>query len=441
MTEHERKPEGTRATVAIVGAGLSGLVAARALHRRGIDVVVLESADRVGGRVLSETSALGSRLDLGGQWIGRGHHRIADLAEELGATRFPMRTGALPRLVDGSRRVSPASPALWPAGIALAAAGVLARVRTPERWNAVTVDAWLRRVPGGTARRLLETVAGVAWTADPDRFSVHAMLRILRGQGGLRTMLATRGGAQDSLLVEGMGTVVDRLAAELGPRVRTGHRVDAIVRDGTGVTLRTAAGGVRAARAVVTVPPPVAARIAHEPALPPARTALERNTYMGSVHKAIAVYERPFWRERGGGELIFLDGPGRTVFDTTPPGGPGHLCVLVGGPRARGFSAREEAERRRALLAPLVPHLGSGVLEPESWHEKAWHLDEHAGGGYIALPEPGTAEGLPPLPSAPVGGVHWAGAETAAEHAGYLEGAVASGERAAEEVAAALDRV
>ncbi len=78
------------------------------------------------------------------------------------------------------------------------------------------------------------------------------------------------------------------------------------------------------------------------------------------------------------------------------------------------------------------------MLKPVSWHEKAWHLDESAGGGYAVLPEPGTTEGVSPLPHAPLGPVHWAGTETADEHAGYLEGAIASGVRAARDVAETL---
>ena len=93
--------EAQQTTVAIVGAGMSGLIAARDLQRQGIDVLVLEAADRVGGRTLAETSALGSRLDLGGQWIGQGHHRFEQLADELGATRFQMHTPKAPAIIDG----------------------------------------------------------------------------------------------------------------------------------------------------------------------------------------------------------------------------------------------------------------------------------------------------------------------------------------------------
>ncbi|MEV7552794.1 NAD(P)/FAD-dependent oxidoreductase [Amycolatopsis sp. NPDC089917] len=423
----------------VVGAGLSGLVAARALHRQGVDVIVLEAADRIGGRVLSETTALGSRLDLGGQWIGPDHHRVTALAAELGATKFPMRTGTVPGLVEGGRRV-PLSPALVPAGLALAAAAVLARTGTPARWNHTTLASVLRAIPGRRARGLLETVASVSWTADLDRFSLGAMARMIRVQGGLRTMLSTSGGAQEALLAEGMGTLVDGLAAELGGRVRTGAAVTSIVRDEDGVTVRTATERLRAAKVVVSVPPPVAARIGHEPPLPRQRLDLEENSYMGTVRKAIAVYGRPFWRERASGELLVLDGLGQAVFDTTAPGGPGHLCVLVGGPRARRLDGLDLEARRDVLLRPLVPRLGSAVLEPADWHEKAWHLDEHAGGGYTALPEPGATDGFPPIPATPIGPVHWAGSESAREHPGYLDGAIEAGERAAREVAEALGR-
>jgi monoamine oxidase len=80
------------------------------------------------------------------------------------------------------------------------------------------------------------------------------------------------------------------------------------------------------------------------------------------------------------------------------------------------------------------------VLHPACSHEKSWHLDEYVGGGYIALPPPGTTEGLVPVPPPPVGDVHWAGSETAAHHPGHLVGAVASGVRVANEVSEALGR-
>ncbi len=264
---------------------------------------------------------------------------------------------------------------------------------------------------------------------------------MIKLQGGLKEMMSTRGGAQESLLAEGVGKLVDGLADELAPQIRTGQRVTSIEQAATGLTVRTAAGAVRAIKAIVTVPPPMSRLIDFEPPSS-RRIELERTTYMGSVYKAIGVYERPFWRERrSGGELIVLDEPGGGVFDTTPPGGPGHLCLLIGGREARSLDALDSDRRRAAVLGPLVPHLGREVLDPVSWHEKSWHLDPDVGGGYLALPTPGTTDGLLPMAAKPAGDIHWAGTETAGEHPGYIEGAIESGLRVAHEVLGAIGPV
>ena len=75
--------------VLIVGAGLSGLVAARELRARGRSVALLEARTRVGGRMVSARTSDGSIVDLGGQWGGASHHRFAALVAELGLERFP----------------------------------------------------------------------------------------------------------------------------------------------------------------------------------------------------------------------------------------------------------------------------------------------------------------------------------------------------------------
>lgn len=424
--------------VVVVGAGLAGLTAARELHRQGVDVVVLESADRVGGRSLRERTAAGSYVDLGGQWVGPDHDRVRALAAELGLELYPMHTGLLPELVLGGRRVRAVSPSVLVAGLAIGVAGVLAKLGYRGRRSSATVASALRRVPGRTARRIVEVTALISWTADLDRTSVGAMAALIRGQGGVLTMLSTKGGAQESLLVEGAGAMAEALAAELGSQVRLGERVGAIRRDDGRVTVRTAGGEVRARAAIVSVPPPVAARIEHDPPLPAARIELERTTYMGSVYKAIAVYPAPFWRTTHGGELLLLDHPGAVVYDTSPPSGPGHLCLLVGGPEARALDDLDPGIRRSRLLGLIAERVGEGVREPLSWHEKAWHLDEHAGGGYDAMPGLDCRLEGWTMPSAPVGRVHWAGAETAHHHPGYLDGAIESGLRAATEVRAVL---
>ena len=77
-----------RADVCVVGAGLAGLRCAELLEEAGLRVAVLEARDRVGGRTLSKPVGRAT-LDLGGQWIGPGQHRLAALATRLGVATHP----------------------------------------------------------------------------------------------------------------------------------------------------------------------------------------------------------------------------------------------------------------------------------------------------------------------------------------------------------------
>jgi monoamine oxidase len=115
-------------------------------------VLVLEAADRVDGRAMSETTALGSRLDVGGQWIGHDHNRVTAFGGRARRHHVPMHTGRMPAVVDGPRRVSPVAPPMLLAAVALADVGELFRLDAPARWNDASLEASLDI---GLARRRL----------------------------------------------------------------------------------------------------------------------------------------------------------------------------------------------------------------------------------------------------------------------------------------------
>src|SRR5688572_21305663 len=77
------------ADVVVVGAGLAGLAAARALEREGGNVVLLEARNRVGGRTLNEQIGDGKIVEIGGQWVGPTQDRLYELAAEFGIKTFP----------------------------------------------------------------------------------------------------------------------------------------------------------------------------------------------------------------------------------------------------------------------------------------------------------------------------------------------------------------
>ena len=93
--------------VVVVGAGLSGLMAARQLRKEGLNVHILEARTRTGGRMIRQTTRTGAVIDLGGQWGGETHHRFETLVNELGIERFPSYYDGQGVLVwDGQRVVA-----------------------------------------------------------------------------------------------------------------------------------------------------------------------------------------------------------------------------------------------------------------------------------------------------------------------------------------------
>ena len=95
----------THPDVIVIGAGVSGLIAARDLARAGKRVVVLEARDRVGGRTYSVGSG-GQTIDLGGQWMGDKHARLRALAAELGVESFPQYATGKKILWRGDKRTT-----------------------------------------------------------------------------------------------------------------------------------------------------------------------------------------------------------------------------------------------------------------------------------------------------------------------------------------------
>lgn len=389
---------------------------------------------------MSVTTRLGSRIDLGGQWIGHGHHRFTALAKKAGATIDPTLEAGLPVIVYRGRRVSLLSPSILLGLFYVLLFDVISRVYVPPRWNDVTVKDFIGKwAVTGLTKQFLSFLVTSASTVDLKACSVYHLAKDLRTSGGALTVLGDRGAAQDSLVRESTGSIVDMMARELGAKLGTNARVTSIQQNEKGVTVRTASGQVyTAAKTIITVPPPMLKNISFEPALPARLQALQRNTRMGIVYKAIAVFDRPFWRDRNCSQVISLDDPACGFFDSSPPGGPGHLVLLVTGSAARILDTMSSAQRRDRLLGQLVPFMGSEVLSPLEWHEKSWQTDEFCGGGYLAFPVVGTTEGFLPMPHEAVGNIHRAGTETAQEHTGYIEGALQSGERVAGEVASLL---
>jgi monoamine oxidase len=445
--------------VVVVGAGYAGLAAALRLHDAGIDCAVVEAADRVGGRVLTETRPGGLTLDHGGQWVGPTQTRLLALAERFGCTTFPTwETGKHVEVWHDGTKVPylGAAPDDGP-GIAeyTRVTGILddlartvdtaAPWRTPrfEEFDAQTADSFFRaRTADPDAwRRLALSVQGL-WCAEPYEISLFHVLFYIAAAGGYEQLMETRDCAQDSRFSGGAGGPARAVADLLGERLRLGEGVTAIEHGAGTVRVHTASTVFEARRAIVALPPHAVRAVRFTPGLPDSRDGWLSHSPMGRVAKVHAVYDTPFWRASGlsGIATLYDDGPVGVVFDNSPAHGtPGVLVGFVYGDRLTRWAGLEPGRRRDAVLASFGQVAGDGAAHPVDYTEKIWSRDDFARGGYEAYVTPGGWTGYGRRGwREPTGSLHWAGSETATEWNGYIDGAISSGYRAADDVIGSL---
>lgn len=362
--------------VVVIGAGLSGLVAARALARSRISVHVLEARGRVGGRALTwyphetdreESAGDAYAFDLGATWCWPHQHQVRRLAAELRVETFTQyQTGH----------------AVYDAGEEAAAQSFLP---PPPPYDSL-------RFTGG-AQRLGDRLAA---ELGRERLSLEVTARTVDADP------------------DGVRVTAERASGDL---VRFRSRF-----------------------VIMALPPRVALRdIRFAPDLPPAlKQAMEETpTWMANAAKCVVVYADAFWRERGlSGLGISHVGPLGEVHDATTPDGS-HPALFGFFTRGTGRALTPEAREAR-VLRQLSRMFGPETARPLRYRELDWTEEVHTSTPQDAraLGEH-PVYGHPAFQHAALHGrVYWAGSETALREGGYLEGAVGSGENAAREILA-----
>ncbi len=234
----------------------------------------------------------------------------------------------------------------------------------------------------------------------------------------------------------GLAALIDALAARVpAGMIHLSTRITALTQSENGVLATTQSGQqISAQRAVLALPPRVAAELTYNPPLPEqTRSAMrEVATWMAGQAKAIAVYDTPFWREAGlSGDAMSRRGPLVEIHDASPA--EGRTYALFGFIGVPPHMRADEQTLRQQVLAQLVRLFGSAAANPNALYIKDWAFD----------PFTSTDLDLQPLYTHPRYGlpqamrgiwrdrIIFSGTEAAAQFGGYLEGALEAAETAA----------
>lgn len=242
-----------------------------------------------------------------------------------------------------------------------------------------------------------------------------------------------------------MQSICHYMAKELKPGSLQLHTpVATIQQTERGCVVRSSTGAVfRSKKVIVSVPTTLYPTMTFSPPLPAKKQALAENSILGYYSKMVLVWDKPWWRDQGfSGILQSRAGPASFTRDTSIEAAQqwSISCFMVGNP-GRRWSQLSQMMRKKSVwdqFRAAFEHAGARVPEPVNFIEFEWSKQQYCRGG------PSAVYGLNDLNNfgselrASFRNIHFVGTETSLVWKGYMEGAIRSGQRGADEVVASL---
>ncbi|XP_063161330.1 amine oxidase [flavin-containing] A-like [Candoia aspera] len=451
--------------VIVIGGGISGMSAAKLLFESGLNVVVLEARDRVGGRTFTIRNHQVKYVDVGGAYVGPTQNRILRLAKELGIETYKVnvRGDTLLHTKGKSYIMHDIFPSSWNPFVYLDynnfwrtmdKLGKEIPAEAPwdaphaKEWDRITMKQFIDKHCWTKAARDFATVfVNINVTSEPQEVSALWFLWYVKLCGGTTRIFSVTNGGQERKFIGGSGQITEKIMELLGDKVKLESPVVHIDQSGDNVIVETMNHEIYKGKYVISAIPPILTEKIHfTPELPTIRNQLIQRLPMGSVIKCMMYYKEAFWRKLGfcGGTIILDDEApiSVTLDDTKPDGSIPALMGFILTRKVFRLANVSKEERKRKICELYAKVLGSEeALHPVHYEEKNWSSEQYSGGCYTAYFPPGIMSQYGRIIREPAGRIYFAGTETATQWSGYMEGAVQAGERAAREILYSMGKI
>lgn len=411
------------ADVIVIGAGFTGIAAARDLREAGHRAIVLEARDRIGGRTwYREIPGTGVWAEYGGMFFSRAEQPyLAREIERYGIAVTPPGQPEVFGWVRGTTRkvgmdaIGEVQASLEGSRMRASLDEVATAFRSGDRTRLDALDMpaarWVEQVGAGPeASDYLRSFLAAMGGSSVERCSVLPLLWDMIELDYTPIDVFVDMG---ELFTDGTKSLIDAMAVDLD--VRFGSVVTQVVDDGDGVTITLAGGSqLRAGAAVVALPLNLWADVTFDPPLAEPKRRAAAEGHPGEVSKVLAIVRDAPASYLGAG----WDTPIQAGF-VTKPAGDGHLFM--------GFSVQPRVDLgdEGAVADAVRAHLPDATVTHTAGYD--WINDPYAKGTWLSVPPRWFSDGTFDALREPQGRLVFTGSDIAGEGAGWIEGAVASG--------------